>query len=84
MLALPAEAGALGERLFHHRRGIDEDLERRRSRLADEPGGQHFQPALDEVVIIAIAGIDRDRRRRFFRKDGERVALGAVIHADAE
>ena len=32
VLALPADPGRRGERLFHHRRGVDEDLERRRPR----------------------------------------------------
>ena len=61
VLALPADAGGRGERLFHQRRGIDEHLDvgagpRRKA------GGDLLQLALDQVVIVAVAGIDRDRR----------------------
>ena len=63
VLALPADAGGGGERLFHQRRGVDEDLHARRPCAPGEAPAEPLQPALDEVVIVAIAGIDRDRRR---------------------
>ncbi len=63
VLALPAEARRRGERLLHHRRRIDEhlDLGPSRARRRDEPGGERLQPALDDVMIVAVARIDRDR-----------------------
>ena len=62
VLALPAQAGALGQRLLHQRRGVDEHLQ-----LAAEarghPAGQLLQPPLDQLVIVVALGVDRDRRR---------------------
>jgi hypothetical protein len=37
VLALPAEAGGGGQRLFHHRRGIDEDLHLAAGRGTSQP-----------------------------------------------
>ena len=62
MLALPADAGRLGERLFHHRRGVDEHLELGR-RLLDDEARQRLQRLLDRLVIVAALRIDRDARR---------------------
>ena len=59
VLALPADAGRLGERLFHHRRGVDEHLELARRPLDDEPR-ERLQRLLDRLVIVAALGIDRD------------------------
>ena len=52
-----------GERLFHQRRRVDEhlDVDWLGSRRGDEERRKLFQLALDDVVIIAIAGIDGDR-----------------------
>ena len=36
VLALPADAGAFGQRLFHHWRGVDEHLHRRSEARHDE------------------------------------------------
>ena len=63
VLALPAEAGRRGERLLHHRRGVDEhlDLDRLGTGRGDEPGGERLQLAFDHLVIVAVAGVDGDR-----------------------
>src|SRR6202012_5810247 len=37
--------------------------------------------SLDEVMVVAIAGVDRDRAFRLVRKRGARVLVGTVIHA---
>ena len=59
MLALPAEAGGLGERLLHQRRRIDEDLDLAlRSRA--QAMRQMLELALDHIVIVAPQRIDRD------------------------
>ena len=54
VLALPAQACGLGQRLFHHRRGIDKDLH-----LAAETGdhelGKMLELAAQHVVIVAVA-----------------------------
>jgi hypothetical protein len=59
MLALPAQPGALGQRLFHHRRGIHEHLDR-----GPEPPGdelrQVLELALEHVVVVAVPRIDRN------------------------
>ena len=60
VLALPAEAGLFRERLLHHRRGVDEDLDVGAGSRG-EPGRDLLQPALDDVVIVAVARIDGDR-----------------------
>ncbi len=52
VLALPAEAGGFGERLLHHRRGVDEDLHLAAG-LGREPLRDALQLALDQVVIVA-------------------------------
>ena len=63
VLALPAEPRRGGERLLHHGRGVDEHfyVSARLARMSDDEGGERFQPALDDVVIVAMARIDRDR-----------------------
>ena len=59
VLALPAEPRRLRQRLLHHRRGVDEHFDVGAG-ARDEPGGELFEPALDDVVIIAMAGVDGD------------------------
>ncbi len=65
LVCLPCQPrpAAVGERLLHHRRGVDEDLDFSLlgARARDEPGRERLQPALDHVVIVAMARIDRDR-----------------------
>ena len=81
VLALPAEAGALGERLFHHRRGVDEDLDAGGEAGGDE-AGEVFELALEHVVIVAAAGIDGDAAAIGPGEDGERVVGGRVGEAE--
>ena len=80
VLALPAQPGALGKRLFHDRRGIDKQLERARPALLD-PMRERLQPALQSVVIIAAARIDRNDAAVGPLRKRQRVVLGCIIDA---
>ena len=65
VLALPAEAGGLGERLFRDRGGIDEDLYADRASPAlfagvDQPAGEGLERLLDGVVVVCPLRVDRD------------------------
>src|SRR5690606_38109995 len=85
MLALPAEPRLLRERLFHDRRGVDEDLEFARERGRD-PAAERLEALLDEVVIVAAARIDRDHPRAGVGKRSARILFRAVVdpeHDDA-
>ncbi len=63
VLALPAEPGARGERLLHHRRGIDEQLHLAlRERL--HARGERLELRLEHVVIVGALRVDRDRAAR--------------------
>ena len=66
VLALPADPGGLGERLFHHRGGIDEDFDLQAG-LATEPAGEGLELAFDDAVIVAA-----------LRVNGDCAALGAL------
>src|SRR6185437_4977308 len=81
VLALPAEPGRFGERLFHDRRGVDENLELTRPARID-PARELLQALLDEVVIVAMARIDRDRAALALAKRSQRIVLGGVIEAE--
>src|ERR1700733_11066422 len=74
MLPLPPKTTALGQGLFHDRGRIDEDLhlafEARHEEL-----GQMFQPTLDEIVVVAVPGVNRYRTFASLRDDRE-----GVIH----
>ena len=61
VLALPADPGALGERLLEHRRGVDEHLDLGAERGV-QPGRQLLETPFDQVVVVAMPGVDRDRR----------------------
>ncbi len=58
VLALPAEPRLLRQRLLQHRGGVDEHLHLGRE-TRGEPAGELLEPALEHVVIVAMAGIDR-------------------------
>ena len=62
MLALPADPRRLGQRLLHHRGGIDEDLHPAVEVLR-HPARQRLETLLDGVVVVAVAGIDGDLAR---------------------
>src|SRR5205085_11789128 len=59
VLALPPDARRLGERLFHHRCGIDEHFQLAAGAL-DQPARERLQRLLDRLVIVTALGIDRD------------------------
>src|SRR3546814_7293486 len=61
VLALPAEPGRRRQRLFHHRRGVHEDLHVLAC-ARGEPRGDLLETALDQVVVVAVARIDGDCR----------------------
>jgi hypothetical protein len=58
VLALPAQPRRLGEGFFHHRRGIDEDLQVIARRC--QPVAELLEAALDRVVIVLALRVDRD------------------------
>ena len=85
VLALPAEPGLRRDRLFHHRSGVDEDLD-----LAGCYGlharGERLELRLDDVVIVGALRIDRDGAARAHAKRLQRVPLRPVAkpkHDDA-
>ena len=84
LVCLPCQPSpaASAQRLFHQRRGVDEDLH-----LAAGPrleaAGEHLQLALDQVVIVAMARHRPRSRRDPSRASAlQRVAVRAVVHAD--
>ncbi len=86
VLADPSEAGRFGQRLLHHGCRVDEDLHlgpcaggRAEARHG---AGQLLQLALDDVVVVAMAGIDRHGSGVALRQRGQRVRLGSVIHPE--
>ena len=81
MLALPAEACGRGERLLHHRRGIDEDFQRRAGCLA-EPATDGLEARLDHVVIVVAPRIDRDEAAGPVGEVVEGIARRPVIEAE--
>ena len=61
LVCLPCQPmpGRLRQRLFQQRCGVDEHLHLG-AEPAVHPAGQLLQPALEQLVIVAVAGIDRD------------------------
>ena len=59
VLALPADPSRLGQRLFHQRGGIDEHLDLGPG-APRQQARQLLELALDQLVIVAVAGIDGD------------------------
>ena len=84
VLALPADARRRRERLLHHRRGIDEDLDVAAIGLGD-PAREPLQPPLEHVVIVAaLAHRPRRRRARAVRAPASGSCGGRVIHAQRD
>ena len=81
VLALPAEAGRLCQRLLHHRRGIDEDFDVAAGVL-DQPASKRLQPRLDHIVVVVALRIDRDGAAQALLQDRERIVLRTVIDAE--
>ena len=46
-----------------------------------QPAGQLLQPALEHVVVVAVAGVDARWQPRSRPQLGQRIAAGAVVHA---
>ena len=84
VLALPADAGARRERLFHERRSVDEHFDVRpfRLRRGDKERGERLQLAFDDVMIVAMARVDRDRAGVPERERRQRIARRAVVEAE--
>ena len=59
VLALPAEAGLLRQRLFHYRRGVHEHFHIR-PEAGDDELREMLQLALQDVVVVPVAGVDGD------------------------
>src|SRR5690606_1505595 len=80
VLALPAQARPLSQRLLHQGGGVDEDLD-----LLTQPRGdltgQDLQPSLDDLVIVVAARIDGDVARRRLLKLWPGVFVRTVVHA---
>jgi hypothetical protein len=81
VLALPAEARGLRQGLLHHGGGVDEDLHVL-ARTRRQEARELLELALDDVVVVAHAGVDRDGAAVFQRERGERVGLRPVAHAE--
>ncbi len=77
VLALPAQTRRLRERLLHHRRGIDEDLDLAARRL-DQPSPQTLQPPLDQIVVILPLRIDTDRPPVALIQHRQRIGVGRI------
>ena len=85
VLALPAKARRLRQRLLHHGRGVDENLDLRRAKAAMRAAATSqpascFRRALDDVVIVAVARIDRDIAGALIGESRQRIAGRPVIH----
>ena len=81
VLALPAEPGLFGQRLFHQRRGIDKDFHLSAG-LGHELPGELFQPLLQRVVIVPPPCVDGDVTKRLLFQSVERIMVRAVIERD--
>ena len=80
MLALPADARALGERFFHDRGRIDEHLHPGAERLV-YPAAERLQSRLEHVMVVAAPGVDRDGALLLAIEGRQRIAFRAVIDA---
>lgn len=50
--------------------------------LADEPSCQQLETAFDEIMVIAIAGINGDIGGGFLGKQRQRILGGSIVHAE--
>ena len=78
VLALPAQTGAHGQRLFHDRCRVDKDFHLS-LRFIDEPTGQRLQFLFNDIMIIAPLRIDRNHALIVIFQGRQGVAFGAVI-----
>ena len=69
------------KRLFHQRRGINEDFHLR-ARLSHKGAGELFQARFDEIVIIPPPRIDRDVSHTALGQQLHRVNTRAIVQRD--
>ena len=81
VLALPAEARGGGERLLHHRGGVDEHLHVAAG-PRHEAAGDQLQAPLQHIVIVAVAGIDGDGAAVRLRQHREGALARAVVEGE--
>ena len=77
VLALPADAGALRQRLFHQRRGIDEHFDVSAT-LAREPLRELLQFAFDDIVIVAPRRVSGNEAAALLLQQRDRI-IGAGV-----
>ena len=85
VLALPAQPRRLPQRLFHHRRGIDENLYTNVAkppprRLRHQPAGEVFQRLFHRIVVIRPLRINRNARPIPHLGQRQRIASRRVTH----
>src|SRR4051794_20613689 len=83
VLALPADARGLRERLLHHRGGVDEDLELAAA-VFDEPSRQSFQRLLEGLVIVAALSIDGHAPELGPGRECHRVGRRGITHRERD
>jgi hypothetical protein len=79
VLALPAQACLTRQRLFHHRRCVNEHLQFRGG-LIDNPARQGLESLFDNVMIILALGINRNTPAVWMRGKRKGVCLRGVAH----
>ena len=80
VLALPAEAGGLGERLLHDRGGVDEHLDADAG-ARRQAAGDRLEATFHDIVIVAVSGIGRDGAAILAAEQCQRILGRAVVHA---
>ena len=80
MFALPSQPAALGERLLHDGRGIDENLHLT-AETRNEKLSQTLQFPFYQSVIVSVTSIDGNGSAAELGGDSERVVLGRIGHA---
>jgi len=83
MLSLPAEPGAPGQRLLHHRRGIDEHLHAG-AEARDHELREMLEHPLHEVVVVPPARVDRDIAATRVIERAERIAVRGIGQAERD
>ena len=81
VLALPADACLLGKRLLQYRRRVDEHLDLG-PEAAVHPAGQLLETPLDQVVVVAVAGVNRDGRALTSPEGRERIFVRTIVEPD--
>ena len=84
MFALPAEPGARRERLLEQRRRVDEHFYVRlfRPRRSDQKRRELLELALEDIVIVAVARVDRNGAGLGALERRQRIGVGAVVEAE--